>query len=198
MIIPAGIGECRRAPMAGDRSRPRRPRACLQRLQPEQDTADVDHGEIVGGTLFVAGCHSPGLLEAIDQPLDPVSLAVGVAVEIRLPWLVGAGRDDRSDASLAQAATRRWAAVALVARHLARAQTWTAAPVAANGTLIEQGFRRDLLVALTAGEHDRDGLAAAFGPQVQLGRKPTLAAPQRLGLVLASGKARLAAGAGGV
>src|SRR5215213_7687203 len=130
--------------------------------------------------------------------LDPVSLAVGVAVEIRLSWLVGAGRDDRSDASLAQAAPRCWAAVALVARHLARTQTWTAAPVAANGALIEQVFERDLLVPLTAGEHDGDGLAAAFGPQVQLGRKPALAAPQRLGLVLASDDTRLAAGAGGV
>jgi hypothetical protein len=59
----------------------------------------VDHGEIVDGTLFVAGCHSPGLLEAIDQPLHTVSLALGVAVEIRLPWLVGAGRDDRADAT---------------------------------------------------------------------------------------------------
>src|SRR5215212_11306448 len=171
-------------------------RACLQRLQPEQDTADVDHGEVIDRALFVACCYAPGLLEMIDQPLDPVSLAVGVSVEIRLSWLVGAGWDDRSDASLAQAAPRCWAAVALVARHLARAQTWTAAPVAANGALIEQVLQRDLLVALTTGEHDRDGLAAAFGPQVQLGRKPALAAPQRLGLVLAFDETGLAAGAG--
>jgi hypothetical protein len=70
--------------------------------------------------------------------------------------------------------------------------------VAADGALTEQGFQGDLLVALTAGEHDSDGLAAAFCPPVQLGRKPTLAATQRLGLVLSAGKARLTAGAGGV
>ena len=137
----------------------------------------MDHGEIVGGALFVAGCHPPGLLEPIDQPFHTVSLPVGVAVEIRLTWLVGAGRDDRSDAALAQAAPRCWAAVALVARHLARTQTWTATPVAADGALVEQVFQRDLLVPLTAGEHDGDGFAAAFGSKVQFGRKPTLAAP---------------------
>ena len=67
-----------------------------------------------------------------------------------------------------------------------------------DGALIEQVLQRDLLVPLTAGEHDGDGLAAAFSPQVQLGRKPALAAPQRLGLVLASDDTGLAAGAGGV
>ena len=49
----------------------------------------MDHDEIVDGALFVACCHAPGLLEAIDQALDPVSLAVGVAVEIRLTERVG-------------------------------------------------------------------------------------------------------------
>ena len=126
----------------------------------------MDHGEIVDGALFVAGCHSSGLLEPIDQPFHTISLAVGVAVEIRLPLLVGAGRDDRADAAPAQAAARSWAAVALVARHLARTQTWTTAPVAAFGTLIELVFQRDLIVPLTAGEHDSDGCAAAFGAKV--------------------------------
>ena len=126
----------------------------------------MDHGEIVDGALFVAGCHPPGLFEPIDQPFHTVSLPVGVAVEIRLTWLVGAGRDDRADAAPTQAMSCGWAAVALVARYLARAQTWTAAPVAADGTLIEQVFQGDLLVPLTAGEHDCDGLAAAFGAKV--------------------------------
>src|SRR3954454_15755595 len=44
-----------------------------KRLQPEQDHADVDHGEIVLATLLIAGGNAPGLLEAVDQPLDLVA-----------------------------------------------------------------------------------------------------------------------------
>src|SRR4051812_12767355 len=47
-------------------------RVC-KRLQPEQDHADVDHGEIVVATLLIAGGNAPGLLEAVDQPLDFVA-----------------------------------------------------------------------------------------------------------------------------
>ncbi len=36
------------------------------------------------------------------------------------------------------------------------------------------------LMPLAPGQHGRDRLAAAFGPQVQLGREPALAAAQRL------------------
>src|SRR3978361_713844 len=43
-------------------------RVC-KRLHPEQDHADVDHGEIVLATLLIAGGNAPGLLEAPDQPL---------------------------------------------------------------------------------------------------------------------------------
>jgi hypothetical protein len=63
--------------------------ACLQRrLQPEQDHADGDHGKVVGGALFVAGCDAAELLEAIEQALDAVALAVGCAVEPGLAGLV--------------------------------------------------------------------------------------------------------------
>src|SRR3954454_14751512 len=47
-------------------------RVC-KRLQPEQDHADVDHGEIVVATLLIPRSDAPGLLEAVDQPLDFVA-----------------------------------------------------------------------------------------------------------------------------
>ena len=47
-------------------------RVC-KRLYPEQDHADVDHGKIVVGALFIAGGDAPGLLEAVDQALDLVA-----------------------------------------------------------------------------------------------------------------------------
>ena len=47
-------------------------RVC-KRLQPEQDHADVDNGEIVVATLLIASSDAPGLLAAVDQPLDFVA-----------------------------------------------------------------------------------------------------------------------------
>src|SRR4051812_40307683 len=47
-------------------------RVC-KRLEPEQDHADVDHGEIVVGTLFIPGGDALGLLEAIDRVPDLIS-----------------------------------------------------------------------------------------------------------------------------
>ena len=44
--------------------------------------AAIDHGRIVGGPLLVAGCNSPELLETIDQPLDAISQAVDLPVEM--------------------------------------------------------------------------------------------------------------------
>jgi hypothetical protein len=42
-------------------------RVCLQRRpRPEQDHADGDHGEVVGGALFVARGDAAELLEAVD------------------------------------------------------------------------------------------------------------------------------------
>jgi hypothetical protein len=43
-------------------------------LQPEQDHVDMDHRAIVVGTLFVPGGDAPGLLEAVDQLFESISL----------------------------------------------------------------------------------------------------------------------------
>src|SRR3712207_7653060 len=91
-------------------------RALLQRhLQPEQDHADGDHGEVVGGTLLVAGGDAPELLEAVDQALHPVAPPISVAVEVGLAALIALARDHRPDAPPPQVASRCRAAVALVA-----------------------------------------------------------------------------------
>src|SRR3954453_20790062 len=47
-------------------------RVC-KRLQPEQDHADVDHGEIVVATLLIPRTDAPGLLESLHHPLDFVA-----------------------------------------------------------------------------------------------------------------------------
>src|SRR4051812_8680537 len=55
-------------------------RVCKGGSQPEQDHADVEHCEIVDAALLVAGGDAPGLLEAVDQALDPVAQAIGGAL----------------------------------------------------------------------------------------------------------------------
>src|SRR3954464_596246 len=94
-------------------------RVC-KRLQPEQDHADVDHGEIVLATLLVAGGNAPGLLEAVDQPLHLVAQTVGCTVEVALAWLVLPGRDHRPDVASTQASACGRTAVAFVASRRAR------------------------------------------------------------------------------
>jgi hypothetical protein len=44
--------------------------------------------------------------------------------------------------------------------------------------LVQQRLKGDLLVPFAAGQHRRDRLSVPFGPQVQLGRDPALAAAE--------------------
>src|SRR3982751_2032964 len=83
-------------------------------FQPESDHADRDHGEVVGGALFVAGGDAAELLEAVDQPPHKVAPPIRLAVEGGLATLVALGRNERCDAATAHPAARRRAAVAFV------------------------------------------------------------------------------------
>src|SRR4051795_983540 len=85
-------------------------RVC-KRLQPEQDHADVDHGEIVVATLLIPHSDAPCLLEAVDQPLDFVAQAIGLSIEVALARLVFPGRDHRANVASTQAGAGGWAAV---------------------------------------------------------------------------------------
>src|SRR3954454_14682835 len=63
-------------------------RACLQSSKPEKNRSDSNHGEIVGGTLFVP-CGDPSkVFQPVDQALDDVALAVCLAVEAGLAALL--------------------------------------------------------------------------------------------------------------
>ncbi len=119
-------------------------RVCKLRLQPEQDHAQHDHGEVIDAALLVAGGDAAELLEAVDQTLDPVALPVGFAVEAGLPALVALAGDHRPDVSPAQAAAGGRAAVALVAGQSARPQARTALTRAADRAMVQQRLQRDL------------------------------------------------------
>src|SRR3954451_6673984 len=120
-------------------------RVC-KRLHPEQDHADVDHGKVVLATLFIPGGDAPGLLEAVDQPLDLVAQPVGFAVEVALARLVLSGRDHRPDVAPTQAGTGSWAAVALVPSRCAWPQAGAAAPRTTDRPLIQHRLEGDLLI----------------------------------------------------
>src|SRR3954468_18538048 len=140
----------------------------------------MDHGEVVGRALLVAGGDAAELLQAVDQALDEIATPVRSTVEVRLPALVALARDHRPDVTPAQAEPCGRAAVALVARRPLRPQTGSASTGATDRALVQQRLKRNLLVSLATGEHRRDRSAVALGPQVQLGREAALAAAQRL------------------
>ena len=62
------------------------PRPCLQRLKPEQDHAEGDHGEVVGSAFLVAGGDAAPLLEAVDQALDSLNANDKSGQPHRLSW----------------------------------------------------------------------------------------------------------------
>src|SRR6185312_2450214 len=134
------------------------------------------------GAFFIAGRDAARLLEAVDQALDAVALAIGGAIEAGIAALVALGRDDRGDAAAPQTAARGRTGIGFVAGNLERAQPRPAPSRAADRPLIEQPLQGGLLVTLAPGQHRRDRAAVAFGAQVQLGREAPLRAPQRLAL----------------
>ena len=63
-------------------------RACLQSSKPEKNRSDSNHGEIVGGTLFVPCGDSSKVFQPVDQALADVALTVCLAVEAGLAALL--------------------------------------------------------------------------------------------------------------
>src|SRR3954469_15670048 len=155
-------------------------RACLQSLNPEKDCSDGDHGEIVGGTLFVSGGDASKVLQPVDHALDDVALAVCLAVEVGLAPLVGLGRDHRGDAALAQGLPDAPAAVGFVAGQLGRPQARPALADAADRAAVNRGGDRLAVMHLAAGQGERDRLAVALAAHVDLGRETAARAAQRL------------------
>jgi hypothetical protein len=68
-------------------------------LQPEHDSADVEHREVVSGALFVAGGDAAELFQAVEQMLHPVARSIGLAVEAGSAALAALSGDHRPDAA---------------------------------------------------------------------------------------------------
>src|SRR6195952_4387352 len=127
-----------------------------KRLHPEQDHADVDHGEIVVATLLIASSDAPRLFEAVDQPLDFVAQPVGGPIEVALARLVLPGRDHRADVAPTHTCTGSWAAVAFIPSRRTWTQTRSTASRTADRSLVEHRLKGDPLIAFTAGQYHGD------------------------------------------
>src|SRR3954465_14720468 len=155
-------------------------RVCLQSSKPEKNRTDSNHGEIVGGTLFVS-CGNPSkVFQPIDQALDDVALAVCLAVEAGLAALVGFGRDHRGDASPAQGEPNAATAVGLITDQLGRPQARPPPADAPDRAAADQGADLLGVVNLATGQCEGDWLAVALAAQVDLGREAATRAAQRL------------------
>ena len=134
---------------------------------------------VVGRSFLVAGGNAPALLQAIDQPLHAVALAVGGAVEPRRPPLVHLAWDDVAAAASAQILAHPPAAVALVADQAVGAEAWSAPPDPLDGAAVRQGRQGHLVVPFAPGQDEDDRLALPLGPHVDFGAEATPAATER-------------------
>src|SRR3954462_13375660 len=131
-------------------------RACLQSSKPEKNRSDSNHGEIVGGTLFVP-CGDPSkVFQPVDQALDDVALAVCLAVEAGLAALVGLSWDHRDNAALTQGKPDAAAAVGLVADHLGGSQARPPPANAPDRAAADQGAHLLAVVNLATGQGEGD------------------------------------------
>ena len=61
--------------------------------QPQSNGGEFDHGEIVGGTLFIARGDASEMTDFVEEELDEVALFVELDIEGRRRAPVGLGRN---------------------------------------------------------------------------------------------------------
>src|SRR4029077_5084428 len=73
----------------------------LINAQPQAYGRKLDECEVVGCELVVAGCHTPTVLDLIEEPLDQVSRPVEIRAEAKSLCPISFRRDIRPSAMLA-------------------------------------------------------------------------------------------------
>jgi hypothetical protein len=131
-------------------------------LEPEHDSRNDDHRQIVACTLLVAGCHPTELLETIDQALDPVALAIERPVKARRTTFVLARGDGHADAALAEVLPYHFASVTFVSYNPLGA-LFDPSVGSFDRALFQQLLKNGCLMELRWGEHEGYRLPTAFG-----------------------------------
>lgn len=125
---------------------------------------------VVGGALLVAGGNATVLLEAVDEPLDAVSLAVTRAVKGSASSFRTQARDRHPNPTAMKVGSTIPAGVALVADDTIGPNPGPASSWAFDGSLLHERGEVDGFVAM-AGPDDRNhGPAVALCSEVDLGR----------------------------
>src|SRR5581483_2687696 len=130
--------------------------------------------------FLIAGRHPPVLLEAVDEALHLVPLAVGHAVEERVGRVRRPMGDEIADAAPPEIAPHRRAAVTLVSCQPVWAHPRPTRALALDGAGLQEGRQRDLLMALPAGQREDDRLASALGTEMDLGAEAATAPAEGL------------------
>ncbi len=137
---------------------------------------------IVLRPFFIPRRQPPKLFEAVDQPLDPVALAVECPIKWASTTLVRFMRNGDADAASPQIRPDFPTAVALIANQPLGVQPRSPASGSLDPSLLHQRLKRRRFMPLAWREHNGQGLAVAVAAQMDLGAEPPLAAPERLGL----------------
>jgi hypothetical protein len=128
--------------------------------------------------FLIPRCQPPELLEAVDQALDPVALAIQRPIEGARAALVDLARDRHADAAPPKIRPDLPAAIALITDDTPRPQPGPTSSHPLDGTLFHQLLKHRRFMALARRQHDGYRLAVAVGAEVDLGAEAALAAPQ--------------------
>lgn len=134
--------------------------------EPGQDGADHDCGTIDNRELVVASRQSPPLLDVGERPLDDIAVLVRHGVECRRPPATAATllpgcdlvpflRNHRRDPASPQILTIMPGPISPVGQYRLRPRPGTASPNPWDPNISEDLRQYDSVVALTAGDHDR-------------------------------------------
>jgi len=158
--------------------------------EPDDYGGKVHEGQVIRRSLFIAGGHSPKLLQPVDAALCPTPLPVHFPVKPGGPAALAAFRlplrslvfplgDHVPDPPAAEHLAALRIAVALVQGRLIRPLPRpTARP--GNANAIEHRLQLGTFVPLAGRQADRQRPTAPFGGEMQLGGEPAATATQRL------------------
>lgn len=143
----------------------------------------MDEGEVGPGELVVSGREATVLLEAADQSLDDISLAIGAPIHHPGPGLGPELRDDRRNAATAEMIANPGARVAAVTEQRPWPHAWSPWSEAPDRSAAHQVFERGLLMAFAGSELEGDRPSTALAPKVELAAEAATRPPERLVLL---------------
>ncbi len=123
-------------------------RACMQtHLKPNQDHGDSQHCGITISPFVVAGRHPAKLLQAVDQPLDLITLPIQLSIKRSGALFVLLSRDCQANASPSQVVSIFPGTISLIARDAPGPQTNATVLASPDRPLFQQPLgHRDLML----------------------------------------------------